>query len=85
MDKVEFYEELQWDDIKIGQSFFFEGCTGLGVKISDTEFFIYDIVGTHGLHWDDLAGELTPNRYLYIENCRYYDISDELKEALETI
>ena len=79
-------KKLQWEDIEIGQVFYFEGCSGFGIKRNSEKFIIIDSITRSGEGWvTSVVINGKASEILTINTCRFYNIPRELKECLEVI
>ncbi len=92
---IKYGKELKWEDIKIGQAFYFIGCHGFGIK-EDVEYFIVLDYTTHPqrikskktftklnnallINVDESGGGTA----MYPWFLKYYDLPKSIKECLE--
>lgn len=86
--EVEYGKELKWEEINIGQGFYFIGCEGLAVKISDGEFFVTDI-DVYGLLECIGNDYKTKRTRIGLKDASfrmsYFELSPEIAEAIQEV
>lgn len=70
--------KVEWKDIKIGESFYYYGCEGFGVKISIIRFMIID-GDAEAYSVKKYAGDIVR----ILTSCRLYRLPNTLRECLE--
>jgi hypothetical protein len=76
-------KKLEWEDIKIGQAFYFKGCLGIAVKIDENHFFCIDVVSKSW--WVPSTVLFNTEKFDGTPDFKFYDIPKELKECLEEV
>ena len=71
-------KELQWEKIKVGQAFYFEGCCGFGVKVDSANFMTIE-------HRQEHESDEYPGEVFFSNPCfrDFYAIPKSLAECLE--
>lgn len=74
-------KELKWEKIKIGQAFYFTGCSGLAVKVNDNFIFVIDMNDDTGRSWPIFIGQYE----LFYLAFNFFAIPLSLRRCLESI
>ena len=65
----------KWENIKIGEAFYFSGCEGFGIKIDADSWFMIDSNFRH------LSGVVYP----YVPFYKFYKLPVAMRKAMEAL
>ena len=76
-------KKLEYSDIKIGQAFYFTGCSGFAVKIDENHFMCIDVESRSW--WIPSTVLYNTINYDGVSDFKFYDLPKELRKCLEEV